>query len=127
MGGGAGRTAEGSEDVLRPDELLLLRPRGVLLQPRLHPRLPHGVGLQVATASLKRGKVRLGPAVQGEASHLADVRAEVPVDSAAIDANKDSQVETRPVGTLATAVCTLVVARQAADPIQVRLAIAPGQ
>ena len=127
MGGCAGRTAEGSEDVLCSDELLFLGSRGVLLQPRLHPRLPHGVGLRVATASLESGKVCLGPAVQGEASHLADVRAEVPVDPAALDADEDSQVEARPVRTLAAAICTLRVPRQAADPIQVRLPIAPGQ
>ena len=96
------------------------------MQLGLHPRLPHAVRLQVASNSLKSGQVGLGPAVQGEAPHLADVRAKVPVNPAAIDADEDAEVETRPVGVLATTIRTLGVAGQAPDPLQVRLAITPG-
>ena len=55
------------------------------------------------------------------------MRAQVPVDPTAIDADEDAEVETRPVGVLAATIRTLGVAGQAPDPLQVRLALAPGQ
>ena len=49
------------------------------------------------------------------------------MNPATIDADEDPEVETRPVRALATTIRTLGVAGQAPDPLQVRLALAPGQ
>ena len=77
--------------------LVLLAGGGPRLPSGRQPRLPHRVGHAVAQRR-HDGQVARRPLVQVEGAHAGDVRAQLPVDARALDADQHAQVNAGPVG-----------------------------